>query len=90
MTLHIDIPASLEADLRSRLGDELPRNATEALAVEWYRQRLISHGQFAEMLGISRYEADGMLKQHKVLPEADVEQFDREMASLRERLSPER
>lgn len=88
MTLIIEIPSKLESELRQRLGDDLRRNAAEAMAVEWYRQRLISHGQFAELLSLSRYEADGVLKRHGVMLEVDPGEFDREFSSLRELLPP--
>ena len=34
--------------------------------VELYREGRISHGELAEGLGLSRYQADGVLKRHNV------------------------
>ncbi len=65
MAIHIEISPSLEAKLEAKLGN-LPAAATEALMVELYRQGHISHGEFAQSLGLSRYEADGVLKRHGV------------------------
>ena len=36
------------------------------LAVEAYRNMKLSLGQFADLLGVSQYEADGILKDRNV------------------------
>lgn len=65
MAILIDLPGPIEDRLRAQL-DDLDRKGKEAMLVELYRQGLISHGELAESLGRSRYEADGILKQYKV------------------------
>lgn len=66
MTLTIAIPDRIENRLRAEWGSDLPRRALEVVAVEGYRSGALSVGQVAETLGISVYEADGVLKKHRV------------------------
>lgn len=90
MTISIQLPASLEAQLRTQLGD-LNRAATEALAIESYRTEKLSIGQVAELLGLTVYEAEGFMKARGVpapLCLADLE-HDAE-ATLPSSGSPER
>ncbi|OJW23005.1 MAG: hypothetical protein BGO49_28130 [Planctomycetales bacterium 71-10] len=42
--------------------DELNEKAREALLVELFRGREITHRQLGEALGLGRYETDGLLK----------------------------
>ena len=61
ITVTLEIPEDLAALLRSR-GRDLSRAALEALAVEEYRAKRLSDAQFRRLLGLSRFEADGLLK----------------------------
>jgi len=61
MTISIQLPPDVEAHLRSELAD-VDEVAKLGLAVEAYRSGKLSLGQFAELLGISQYKADGILK----------------------------
>ena len=83
MAVLIEIPSGVEQMLRTQLGDQIASTARMGLAVEAYRAGKLSLGQMAELLGISTYEADGVLKERGVIPPADVAGFDRELASLR-------
>jgi predicted HTH domain antitoxin len=83
MTLTITLPEDVERSLRQRLGDGLDAAAREAMAVELYRQSLISHGQFAGLLGLSRAGADEVLKRHGVVDELSPEELDAQISSLR-------
>jgi predicted HTH domain antitoxin len=65
MTIHIQLPASLEQAL-ARLGRDPVRELKEAALVELYRQLRISHGELAEGLGLSRSETDALLRRHNV------------------------
>jgi hypothetical protein len=56
----------------------------EAFLVELYRRRKISQHQFAEVLGLTRVEADGVLKNHEVWLELTPEELAARAASLRE------
>ena len=61
MSVSIELPENLEQKLRGET-ENLELFAKEALAVEAYRAGKLSLGQFAELLAISQYEADGILK----------------------------
>lgn len=83
MQITIDIPTELERTLRRALGDDLSQAVKEALAMEAYRTGALSLGQFAEMIGVSTYEADGLLKQRGIMLDIDVAEFEEELASLK-------
>ncbi len=72
MAITIDLPSDIEEDLRSRLGD-LDAQAKEAFAVELYRQRKLTHCQLSKLLGLSRFETDGVLKEHEVYYDLTLE-----------------
>lgn len=65
MTISFHIPPSVEQAIAGSGGDAAGQ-LKEAGLVELYRQGKISHGQLAEGLGISRPEADAVLKRHNV------------------------
>jgi hypothetical protein len=76
----------VEDDLRMQFAD-LVQTAKEAALVELYRQQKLSHGQFAESLGISRDEANAVLKRHNVTEDLPtVEEFNEQMGRLRKLL----
>lgn len=71
--IRIDLPTDVEARLREALGD-VDLVAKEAALVELYRQGQITHHELSDALGLSRFEADGLLKRHRVtedLPSPD-------------------
>lgn len=72
MAITIDLPSDVEEDLRSRLGD-LDAEAKEAFAVELYRQGKLTHCQLSKVLGLTRYETDGVLKKHQVYYDLTLE-----------------
>ncbi|MBL9124245.1 MAG: UPF0175 family protein [Planctomycetaceae bacterium] len=65
MTLEISIPDSIADVLRAQLGARLEQKAKEDLAVQWYRDGLITSGQVAELLGTSWSEAQAFLKERE-------------------------
>ena len=77
VTVTLEIPEDLAAILNSG-GRDLSRAALEALAVEEYRARRLSDAQFRRLLGLSRWEADGLLKAHGVWLDYTIEDFNRE------------
>jgi predicted HTH domain antitoxin len=86
MSITFDLPEDVEEQLRRELGD-LDQAAKEAALVELYRQGKLSHGRFAESLGISRYEADGVLKRHNVTEDlVTLAELDEQIAGFRELL----
>ncbi len=61
---------------------EMPRFALEAVALEGYRQALLSHRQVGQMLGLDYWEAEAFLKAHKVYPNYGLEAFQQDLATL--------
>ncbi len=58
MSLEIALPIHIEQHLQTEWGNEFPRRAAEALAIEGYRTGALSLGEVAEMLDFSINEAD--------------------------------
>ncbi|MFN0131287.1 MAG: UPF0175 family protein [Phycisphaerales bacterium] len=65
MTISFQLPPAVEQTL-ARPGVDPSDEFKEAGLVEMYRLGRISHGQLAEGLGISRAEADTILRRHNV------------------------
>ncbi len=78
ITLHI--PDEVAKRL-SAAGEDLSRRAIEAIAIEGYREQILTLYQVSEMLGFSRIETEDFLGRHHVplavIGEADL---DREAA----------
>jgi hypothetical protein len=88
MAITIELPDMVEEKLRAELGD-LAAVGKEAMLVELYRARRLSHGELAESLGLSRYQTDGVLKRHNVTEDLlTSEDLDGQLAGLR-KLQPQ-
>jgi predicted HTH domain antitoxin len=87
MSVTISLPIRIQQHLESGWGDDLPRKAKEALAVEGYRSGLLSVGEVAEMLELSINEADGFLKERGVAGIESLDEIDADSATLEELLS---
>jgi predicted HTH domain antitoxin len=74
MTISFELPQSIEQQVGAD-GADLNREAQEAYLVELFRRRKISQHQLAEALGLTRVEADGVLKKHEVWLELTPEEF---------------
>jgi hypothetical protein len=64
MTLKVELPSDLEAAIRRNIDGDLDAYAREALAVQMYRDRKLTHGQLQRFLDVKSYEADTILKKH--------------------------
>jgi hypothetical protein len=64
-------------------GRDLSHAALEALTVEAYRARRLSDRQFRRLLGLSRWEADGVRKAYGVWLDYTVDDFNREGEAIR-------
>jgi predicted HTH domain antitoxin len=61
------------------------REALEALAIEGYRSQALTHFQASQLLGLSRFEFDGFLKNRNIYDHAyDVEDLEQDLATLRQ------
>ncbi len=61
------------------------REALEALVIEGYRSGALSHYQASQLLGISRLEFDGFLKQRNIYEHAyDLADLEQDRETLRQ------
>ena len=83
MNLTVEIPDDL-ANLLSANGGDVARRALEALALDEYKQGHLTEDALRRMLGFStRYQLDGFLKDHEVWIDYTIEDFRREVDSLK-------
>lgn len=87
MSLEIVLPNHIEQHLQSEWGNEFPRRATEALAIEGYRTGALSLGEVAELLDFSINEADGFLKERGIFAIENLEEIEADTVTLEELLS---
>jgi predicted HTH domain antitoxin len=60
------------------------RDALESLVIEGYRAGTLSHYQASQILGLSRFEFDGFLKERHIYDHAyDVEDLEQDRETLR-------
>jgi predicted HTH domain antitoxin len=74
-----------------QLPDDLARHANpgrealEALAIEGYRAGTLSHCEAGQLLGLSRIEFDGFLKERRIDDHAyDIEDLEQDRQTLRQ------
>jgi len=88
MAVSFDLPTDIEEFLRRELGN-LDEAAKEAALVELYRQDKLTHHQLSQALGLSRLDADGVLKKHNVTEDLlTVEELERQVEDLRRLANP--
>jgi len=84
LVVHSDV--EIPDDLACRLGGSginLSRRALEAFALEEYKTERISKAELRRLLGLSRYDLDGFLKAHDIWIEYTVEDFHREIDTVK-------
>ena len=60
------------------------REALEALAIEGYRSEKLTHHQAARLLGLTRFEFDGFLKDRQIYDHAySFEDLQRDVETMR-------
>jgi hypothetical protein len=66
MEVAIQLPDALVQRLQKRWGD-LPRRVLESVALEGFRQRLLTTEELRQLLGFeTKFEVHGFLKEHEV------------------------
>ena len=61
------------------------REALERLTIEGYRSGALSHYQASQLLGLSRFEFDGFLKERDIYDHAyDVADFEQDLAVIQQ------
>jgi len=80
----IELPDDIAAELARRNGADLPRSVLEAVALEGYRSRRLTHAQVGRLLGIDyRFEVDAFLKEHGAYLHYTPEDLERDRETLR-------
>lgn len=79
MELTLTIPDTIAIQFN---GGDVARRALVGWAVAEYQREALSVGEVAEMLGISVYEADGLLKQYGVEGQLSLTELDEQRAAF--------
>ena len=83
MNLTLKIPDDIAGQLGGGDGD-LARRALEGWALEEYKRGALTEDGLRRMFGFgTRYQLDGFLKAHEVWAEYTVDDFRREVESLK-------
>ena len=81
----MEITVHLPDDLAQRPNPG--RDALESLALEGYRSGVLSHFQASQLLGLTRIEFDGFLKERRIYDHAySVEDLEDDRETLRQLL----
>jgi hypothetical protein len=73
MSVQIDLPPEIERRLRAESAD-LDTEAREAMLVELYRQDKLTHRELGCVLGLDRFQTEGLLKKHHVTEDLPTEE----------------
>lgn len=82
MKVMIDIPDTLRKSLEIQFGQNLTQAAKEAMAIAWYQAEKLSIGQVAKLLGLSVYEADGLMKQRHINSLYSLNDYERDRETI--------
>jgi predicted HTH domain antitoxin len=63
MAITIELPREIEQQLQAEWNGEFARKILEAVAIEGYRQGVLSRGQVSELLGLSFHDTEAFLKE---------------------------
>lgn len=84
MDLTLHIPDDLAAQMAGASGD-ISRRALESLALTEYKAGHLTEDGLRRLLGFTtRYQLDGFLKAHGVWIDYTIDDFEREIAALKE------
>ncbi|NET60809.1 MAG: UPF0175 family protein [Symploca sp. SIO2E6] len=90
MQITIDLPEEI-ANTMGQKWDNFPRKALECIAIEAYRQEVITSAQVGRMLNIaSRYEVDAFLKQAGAYLHYDEADLEQDLLTMQELVSKEK
>ena len=79
MKITVDLPDDLAQHANAG------REALEALVIEGYRSGALTHYQASRLLGLSRFEFDGFLKERNIYDHAyGLEDFEQDLETLRQ------
>ena len=83
MLVSVEVPDPIAHSLRLD-GPQPEHRALELFALEGYRAGELSRGQVGEMLGLSFYETEELLKRRNAFLQYTAEELDQDAATLRE------
>ena len=89
MNVTLRIPDELAERLRAS-GAELERRALEAFAIAEYQAGRLFESDLCQMLGVSRYELDGLLKARSIFHDDMLADLERERRSFPDQSEDER
>ena len=81
----MEVVLQLPDDIAQHLagGESVERSALEAIALEGFRSRRLGISEVAELLGLTRMEAQDFVGKNKIpLADLTIEDLDREAALL--------
>lgn len=81
MSVTIQLPKQIEQQLEREWGSEVPRRILEAIAVEGYRQEVLSRRQVGELLGLNFWETEAFLKERGAYLHYSKEDLEKDRAS---------
>lgn len=67
MHISFNVPDDARETLSRALGNDIDCAAREAMAVELYRQDKLTHFELSQVLGLTRFETEEILKKHNVI-----------------------
>jgi hypothetical protein len=83
MNFTVEIPDDLAGRIGANRGD-VSRRALEALALDEYKNGHLTEDEMRRLLGFgTRYQLDGFLKAHDIWVDYTIEDFRREVDSLK-------
>ena len=82
MTISFEIPREIEQQIRTS-GVDLGRDAKDVYLMEQYRQAKITHRQLEDVLDLSFYETEQLLKERGMGQEMDPDEFEAGRGFLR-------
>jgi predicted HTH domain antitoxin len=83
MNVAIDIPDEVAQQLQAHSG-EVTRAVLEAVAIQAYRDGLITPAQVQQMLGLeSRWETEALLRRAEAYHDYTMDDLERDLAAMR-------
>jgi len=83
MNVAVEIPDEVARQLEARSG-EVTRAVLEAVAIQGYRDGLITPAQVQEMLGLgSRWQTEELLRRAEAYHDYTMDDLERDLAAIR-------
>lgn len=83
MTITVELPANIGQSLNAGWCD-VPRKTLEAIAVQGYRDGVLTRSQVSEMLNQDVWETEAFLKEHGAFLHYDVHDLEADRRAIEE------